>query len=94
MAAKEMSALVLDLLEGILQPTYEKGHPRTRSFVYVVFEQILFDLSRREVSDNALDKHIASHFDTSHATDMIGRKLLTTNAFKAPITSFIQRRAG
>lgn len=53
-------------LDDILQCVYEKARMRVRSVVCKVVEQILLDLSRRELMDDILDTHIANYIDTSN----------------------------
>lgn len=66
------------------------------SVVCKVLEQILFDLSRRELMDETLDNDIANYFETGDAVDRICGKLLPKNSLPllAPIVVFIQLRAG
>lgn len=49
----------------------------------------LFDLFRQDVMNEVCDNHIANYSDTSYAADKIGEKLQSTNAFTAPIRTFI-----
>lgn len=51
---------MVDLLEVILQCTYEKDCTLVRSGDYKVIEQILFDLSRRKVIDDIFGTPIAN----------------------------------
>lgn len=79
----------------VLQCTYEKAQTRARSVVYnIVDQKILLDLLRREMMDEFLDNHIGNVLDTSDAVDRICGKLLSTYAFIAPISAFIQHRTG
>lgn len=92
LVTNEISKLVADSLDGILQSSYVKRRIGVCSFVSKDFEQILFDLFRRGVMEDILDNHITRFFDTSNATDEIGEKLLSITAFMARISTFIQLR--
>lgn len=92
MVSKQISTLVADYLEAILQCKFEKARMGARSVVYNVFEQVQFHLSLEEVRAQILDKHIAKYFDTSDAGDKTSEKILSTNPFLASIVAFIQRR--
>lgn len=82
LGVKEISTLVVDFLNHILQCGYEKWKTGVHSVVNSVVEQLLFDWLRREVMDDILEKHIANYFDSSDATNKSGGKLLCTNALK------------
>lgn len=81
-------------LHYIRQCACEKARTEVRSAVHDVVEKILFDLLHRKAIDKILDKHIVSFFDSSGSADNMGDKLLSTYAFMALITAFIQRRTG
>lgn len=48
MAAEEISALVAEFFDDILQCAYETERTGVRSFIYKVVEQVLLNLLRRE----------------------------------------------
>lgn len=78
--AKEISTLVVDDLEDVLQCAYERPQMAAHSVVYIIFEQIPFDLMHQEVMEEIFDKHIANYFDTTNAADKICEKTQSGNA--------------
>lgn len=92
LVSKEILTLVADSLSDILQWSYEKARTGARSVFYNVVEQMVFDMLRYERIDEFLDNRITKYFDTNDPADKVGGKLLSTNAFMAPIIKFVQRR--
>lgn len=71
LVAPEISALLADSLDDILQPPFEKACTLVRFAVDYVFELGLLELLHQKVMKNALDKNMANNFDTSVAADKI-----------------------
>lgn len=90
MVAKEISTLVAESLDDILQCVYKNANTGARSIVYIVVEQILFDLLRRGVIFETLDMHIFTCVKSSNADDKVCENLFSDNSFTAPIPNFIQ----
>lgn len=72
MLSKEISVLLTDSREYILQRAYDKARTRVRSAVNIVIEQTVLDVVKLEIIDKIRDKHIANYFITCDATDKIG----------------------
>lgn len=65
MSCKEISALVEDFLNEILESKYEEARKGFCSILYNVVEQAALDLLCWEMTDNILDKHTAVYFDNA-----------------------------
>lgn len=90
--AKEITTLVEESLDDILQCAYENARSGVRSVVYNVVEQVVFDLIRQDVIGETLDKHISAYLDTENAADKVCDKLLSNNSFMTPIATFVKRK--
>lgn len=72
MVAKEISTLVSDSLDDLLQWAYGRLGMRFSFVVNIFIEQMLFDLVRGEVMYQILGKHIAEYFDNSNTARKVG----------------------
>lgn len=93
LVAKDISTLEANSLVDTLQFACKKVRTGVGSVDYKIVERILLDLLHREVMDEILENFIANHSDTSDAADKNGEKLLSKNAFTAPIAAVIRCKA-
>lgn len=94
--AKGIPTLLADSLVDIPQCANEQARTGARSVVYIVVEQILFNLLCRVCRERMveiLDQHFMKYFDNSDTTDNVDEKILSANAFMAPFAVLIQREA-
>lgn len=86
---KEISALVVESLDDILQLAYLNKRTGICSVIYDVDEQVLLHLIRRDVICETLDRHTSTYFNFDDADAKVFGQLFSTNSFITPIAVVI-----
>lgn len=78
-------------LRDVLRQTLHKAQNGVRPVIENVVEQILLDLLREEVIEEASDVHIVKYFDMK-LPNGLSNTMVTSNLFMAPIAPFVRHK--
>lgn len=84
--------MVREMSEGIPRTSFHNARNRIHSVVYNVVEQVMLDLTRKDVHGGMLDAHVARFFDTDAVTEVILNRLLASSSIMETIKTFLSRK--
>lgn len=88
LVAGKLTKLVQGTLKDILCTFYQNSQSSIHSVVYIVVEQVMLNLLRKDAISETLVGHNTKFVNAEAATDRLSDKLLTWSSFLAPIATF------